>query len=87
MLRFIISIIVLLFSWLFIDFKIGILRNIKINHAINFQLGEKDEIKVSIHNKRLKLKYKEKTRIHDTLKLYKLNKDTSIFLLKFISRI
>lgn len=90
------------FTGFSLDFKIGILRNVNINSVgvslTNssykllggmdeiMNLNENDEIKVSIHNNRLKLKFKEKTiGYYDTLKLFKLKKDTSVFSVRGIS--
>ncbi len=84
------------------DFKIGILRNVKMKSvsikADNksykilggmkplFEIKSKDEVKITVINDKVQLKFKDKVvGTYDTLKLLKIKEDTSIFSVRGIN--
>ena len=93
----------LLFNYCFgIDFKIGVLRNVKMKSVLIkatnkpykilggmkplFEIKAKEELKITVINNKVQLKFKDKLiGSYDTLKILKIKDDTAIFSLKGIN--
>ena len=93
----------LLFNYCFgIDFKIGVLRNVKMKSVLIkatnkpykilggmkplFEIKAKEELKITVINNKVQLKFKDKLiGSYDTLKILKIKDDTAIFSVKGIN--
>ena len=93
----------LLFNYCFgIDFKIGVLRNVKMKSVLIkatnkpykilggikplFEIKAKEELKITVINNKVQLKFKDKLiGNYDTLKILKIKDDTAIFSVKGIN--
>ena len=93
----------LFFNYCFgIDFKIGVLRNVKMKSVLIkatnkpykilggmkplFEIKAKEELKITVINNKVQLKFKDKLiGSYDTLKILKIKDDTAIFSVKGIN--